>query len=332
MTPLAFEQQYQGEWTELEALLESVRSREWPAAAAGEPVAAMRLASLYRRACGHLALARARAYPAHIVDRLERVTSQAHRVIYHRRDYGLRPFARIFTIDFPAAVRANAGYVAVAALVFLVPTVALGLLVYVQPDLILSVVSSEQAAQFEEMYAASADAIGRPRDANTDWMMFGYYIRNNISISFQCFAAGIFGGLGSIFFLAFNGAFGGALAGYLTARGLSATFWPFVATHSSFELTAIVLSGAAGLKIGHALIAPGRLTRRDALVAATRESAPIIYGITAMLVAAAVIEAFWSSSRSLPAAVKYGAAAVCWTGVVLYLVRQGRGIEAQHAD
>ena len=101
-------------------------------------------------------------------------------------------------------------------------------------------------------------------------MMFGFYIRNNIGVAFQCFAGGLFAGLGSLFFLAYNGAFGGAVAGYLTERGLSSTFYSFVATHAAFELTAIVLSGAAGLKIGHALLAPGRRTRVQSLVIATR--------------------------------------------------------------
>src|SRR6202008_638920 len=104
----------------------------------------------------------------------------------------------------------------------------------------------------------------------TDWMMFGYYIRNNVGVAFQCFAGGLFAGLGSVFFLAYNGAFSGALAGYLTQRGLSSTFYAFIATHSSFELTAIVLAGAAGLKMGHSLLAPGRLTRRQSLVLATQ--------------------------------------------------------------
>ena len=55
--------------------------------------------------------------------------------------------------------------------------------------------------------------------------MFGFYIRNNIGVAFQCFAGGLFAGVGSLFFLAYNGAFGGALAGYLTERGLSSTFY-----------------------------------------------------------------------------------------------------------
>ena len=150
------------------------------------------------------------------------------------------------------------------------------------------------------MYSPTADSIGRTRTATTDWMMFGFYIRNNIGVAFQCFAGGLFAGLGALFFLAYNGAFAGALAGYLTERGLSSTFYSFVATHSAFELTAIVLAGAAGLRMGHALLAPGRLTRLQSLVEATRDSAVVLYGVTAMLFVAAAVEAFWSSASWSP--------------------------------
>src|SRR5262245_63674060 len=102
------------------------------------------------------------------------------------------------------------------------------------------------------MYSPTARSIGRIRSASTDWIMFGFYIRNNIGIAFQCFAGGLFAGVGSIFFLAVNGAFGGAIAGYLIERGLSSTFFSFVATYSAFELTAIVLAGSDGLLLGPA--------------------------------------------------------------------------------
>jgi uncharacterized membrane protein SpoIIM required for sporulation len=231
---------------------------------------------------------------------------------------------RMLAHDFPAAVRAHGGYVTVAALLFFAPALVLGPLVYAQPELILSVVDAETAAEFDEMYSSSADSIGRFRTVDTDWMMFGHYIRNNISVAFQCFAGGLFGGLGSIFYLAFNGAFGGAIAGYLTARGLGSTFYSFVVTHAAFELTAIVLAGAAGLRIGHSLLAPGRQTRVQSLVAASRGSVVLLYGLTAMLLVAAAIEAFWSSAAWLPVPVKYGVAALCWIAVLAYFTLQGR--------
>ncbi len=326
MTPLQFEALYKDDWEELERLLDRVFERRHieTVSAEFEPISGARVAALYRRACEQLALARARSYPAYIVDRLERLTSDGHQVIYREHDIGLARLKAMLITDFPRAVREQRTYVAAATAIFLLPTVIVGLIVYWHPELILSVVSPETAAQFEEMYSPTAASIGRVRDASSDWMMFGFYIRNNIGVAFQCFAGGLFAGLGSLFFLFYNGAYGGAIAGYLTERGMSSTFYSFVATHSAFELTAIVLSGAAGLKIGHALLAPGRRTRRDALVEATRDSAVILYGVAAMLLVAAGIEAFWSSARWLAPAVKYSVAAACWIAVFAYLTLQGR--------
>jgi uncharacterized membrane protein SpoIIM required for sporulation len=116
----------------------------------------------------------------------------------------------------------------------------------------------------------------------------------------------------------------GAVGGYLTERGLGTTFYPFVATHSAFELTAIVIAGAAGLRLGHALLIPGRRTRLDSLVSAARRCTVLLYGSTAMLFIAAGIEAFWSSAQWLPPGVKYGVAALCWLAVLGYLTFQGR--------
>jgi uncharacterized membrane protein SpoIIM required for sporulation len=193
-----------------------------------------------------------------------------------------------------------------------------------RPELILTVVDAAQARSFENMYSDAADNIGRPEEVATNWGAFGFYIRNNISVAFRCFAGGLFFGVGSIFFLGYNGALMGAVGGFLTERGLGHNFFSFVATHGAFELTAIVLSGATGLRIGHALLAPGRLTRRDSLVRATREATPLIYGFVVMLLIAAAIEAFWSSQRWLPDGVKYAVAAACWAGVLAYFTWQGR--------
>ena len=322
MRPLQFERLYRAEWDELQTRLTELQAnltRESRAA-----VQAERFAALYRRTCEHLALARARAYPAYLIERLEHLTADAHQVIYQRRELGWARLKKLVAVDFPCAVRAHASYVWMALAVFAVPTLVFGGLVYVRPELILAMVDPATVADFERMYSSAADSLGRTRTAETDWQMFGYYIRNNIGVAFQCFASGLFAGVGSLFFLAFNGALGGAVAGYLTDRGLASTFYSFVVTHAAFELTAIVLAGAAGLRIGHALLAPGRQTRALALVLAARESIVIVYGVTVMLLVAAAIEAFWSSAARIAPPVKYGVAAVCWTAVLGYLTLQGR--------
>jgi uncharacterized membrane protein SpoIIM required for sporulation len=320
---LRFEQLYGAEWSELESQLASIMSGR--ARRDGrEPIRGERVAELYRRACEQLALARARNYPRYLLDRLDRITADGHQVIYQRREFGLSRLKHMFLRDFPQAVRALAPYVWVSAGLFLLPMLLFGWLVYQRPELILSVVGASDAAEWEAMYSDAADSIGRTRDANTDWTMFGYYIQHNISIAFQCFAAGILYCVGSMFFLVFNGVMIGGVAGYLTERGYSGTFYSFVVTHGAFELTAIVLAGAAGLRLGYALLAPGRQTRLQSLTGAARESMVVIYGVIVMLLIAAAVEAFWSSARWLPLTLKYGVAALCWIGVIAYLTLQGR--------
>jgi len=324
MTPLHFEQLYQAEWDELGAQLRLILAGRTSQSASFDPIRGEHVAYLYRRACEHLALARARSYPRYLLDRLDRLTADAHQVIYQRREFGLTRAKRAILYDFPRAVRAHAKYVWISAALFLIPTLLVGWLVFERPDLILSVVDADTAAEYEEMYSDSAEAIGSTRGANENWMMFGFYISNNIGVAFQCFAAGLFAAVGSMFYLVLNGVFGGAIAGYLTERDLSSTFYSFVVTHAAFELTAIILSGAAGLRLGHSIVAPGRYTRSQSLVIAAREVMPIVYGFVIMLIIAAAIEAFWSSARWLPLPLKYSVAAVCWIGVLAYLTLQGR--------
>jgi uncharacterized membrane protein SpoIIM required for sporulation len=341
MTPLQFETRQQARWDELEQALAALgqgrqgrKAAKTSRAVDAAPLDPAHLAALYRAACEDLALARSRAYPVHLTARLEELTQRAHQVIYRRSDYGLARLKRLALVDFPQSVRAHWRYMLVSGLVFTLPLFLLGLATYFDPGLVLSVHDAETARQFDHMYGPGNGPLGRERGADSDWVMFGHYIKNNIGIAFTCFAGGVFVGLGSLFFLAFNGAAAGSVAGYLTARGHGEAFYSFVVTHGAFELTAIVIAGAAGLRLGQALLAPGRRTRLEALKLAASEAAVLIYGTIAMLLIAAGVEAFWSSARWVSPAVKYGVGAACWALVIAYLAAQGRPprvTQPQHA-
>jgi uncharacterized membrane protein SpoIIM required for sporulation len=158
--------------------------------------------------------------------------------------------------------------------------------------------------------------------------MFGYYVMHNIGIAFQTFAAGLVFGLGSVFFLIFNGLIIGAVSGHLTEIGYGQTFWSFVIGHGAFELTAIALAGAAGLQLGWALIAPGQLTRGESLRLAARKSVQMLCGVMIFLLIAAFIEAYWSSTTVITPWVKYLVGAVLWLLVGTYLGFAGRNRHA----
>ncbi|NIP95086.1 MAG: stage II sporulation protein M [Akkermansiaceae bacterium] len=161
--------------------------------------------------------------------------------------------------------------------------------------------------------------------------MFCFYIYNNIGIDFMTFAGGILGGLGTIFFMVFNGVHIGAATGYAHYACRPDTFYSFVAGHSSFELIAAVISGTAGMVLGMAILKPGRKTRRQAVVDAGRSALPLILGAASMTFLAACIEGFWSA-QPLEPLLKYAVGVLFWILLGLYLVFAGRVDGAKVAD
>ena len=255
---------------------------------------------------------------------------RGHQQFYRHRSHLGAQIIRFLFGGFPRLVRSEWRSVCVASLLFFGSLGLMGLLTYLYPELIYSLVSPDQVSNMEHMYDPDARRLGRfsERGSGDDWMMFGFYIMNNIGIAFQTFASGLLLGLGSLFFLLFNGLMIGGVAGHLTRIGYGEPFWSFVIGHGAFELTAIALAGAAGLKLGWALLAPGRLPRGEALRLAAGKAIQLVCGVILFLLVAAFIEAFWSSTTFASPDIKYAVGSGLWLLVLSYLLLGGR---RQHA-
>jgi uncharacterized membrane protein SpoIIM required for sporulation len=280
--------------------------------------------ALYRQVCHHLALARARRYSVGLQTRLNGLALDGHQHLYRARTPFLSTVGRFFARDFPQCFRRHWRLALVAHLLFYGSALLMAATIRIAPELIYSLAEPSQVAMMEQMYDPANRRLGRERQADTDLMMFGFYIYNNISIDFRTFAGGLLFGTGSVFFLAFNGLYFGAIATHITAHGYIETFWGFVAGHSAFELTALTLFGTAGLALGYRAIAPGQKGRWQAIRDAARDVLPLIYGGTVLSVFAAFIEAFWSSTTWPPAWLKYSVGLSLWLLTYAYLLLMGR--------
>jgi uncharacterized membrane protein SpoIIM required for sporulation len=310
----AFERTNEADWRRFEALLDALDAGrragpEFPA--------------LYRRVCQHLALARDRHFGSALVERLNALALRGHQRLYGARVAHARPLAYLVH-RFPRTVRREARLFAVASLLLYGAMATLFVLGLRDPDLVYSVVAPEHVVMFEEMYDPQAPHYGAPRSTESRLEAFGHYVDNNMSIAFRTFAGGILFGVGSLAIVLLNGVFFGALMAHLVNAGFAGTFFPFVIGHGSFELTAIVLSALAGLRLGLALLAGGATSRATALRQAAAGVVPILFGMSAMLLVAAIIEAFWSASPALPASVKLGVGAGLWVLVFAWLGLGGR--------
>lgn len=284
----------------------------------------------YRRLCQQLALAERRAYSSLLLERLRDLAHRGHLVLYRPRPVRARVAFEFFAAEFPRLVRRHWRSMTVAAVLLFLPFFALTAALQVRPELVHALLDPERIGQIEAMYDPSDGATRMGRDDETDLMMFGFYVWNNVSIGFRTFASGLLFAVPAIITLAYNGIFFGAVAGHLTAIGYGGPFWRFVATHGAPELIAIVIAGGAGLQIGMALLAPGRRTRGRALVEAGRDGARLVLGVFAMLVFAAFVEAYWSSRAALPDALRFTVAGVLWIGILAWLAFGGRNAAASN--
>jgi uncharacterized membrane protein SpoIIM required for sporulation len=108
----------------------------------------------------------------------------------------------------------------------------------------------------------------------------------------------------------------GVFANY-HAAGYLATF---VAGHGVLELSAIFISGGAGFRLAHALVAPGDRTRLDALVVDGRVAMHMVGAVVFLLAIAGTIEGLLSTSDA-PAVWKFATSAASAVFLGAYLAR-----------
>jgi uncharacterized membrane protein SpoIIM required for sporulation len=304
----------QGEWNELRALLGGGRDlHKLP------PADIARAAALYRAVCSDLMRAQANGYGPDVIVVLDGLAASAHNALYDAPPYRMRAVWELLAAEFPRTLRRHARFFALGVALFLLPGVLGFVGAYRSRAFALRILPEGTVEQLEESYAKGFE--GRSEDADAG--MAGFYVFNNVGIAFRCFATGVLFGVGSAFFLVYNGLFIGVVAGLVTAAGHGRNLLTFTCTHGAFELTAIVISATAGMVMGYALVETGGRTRFGSLRAKGRDVANLVLGAAAMLLVAAGIEGFWSPS-GVPAKVKWATAVAAYLFVASYLTFAGR--------
>jgi uncharacterized membrane protein SpoIIM required for sporulation len=283
------------------------------------PASISRVAGLYREVCSDLMRARSAGFSAEIIDLLDALSARTSAALYSAPPYRWAGLRELILTGFPVSVRRHARFLLVAVALFVLPALLGFVGALHSRAFAIQVMPESMVAQMEKAYAD----MGHGRSGTTDSMMASFYVYNNVGIAFRCFATGLLFGLGSVFFLVYNGLLTGVVAGAVTAAGHGKNLFTFMAGHGAFELTAIVISGAAGMVMGYALVDTGPLSRWASLRLKARDLFCMVMGAALMLLIAALIEGFWSPS-SVPPMVKWAVAGLLYVLVLSYLAFAGR--------
>ena len=275
----------ESDWQQLEDLVKSAKGRLERL----DPTRIRRLGSLYRSTSADLALARRRFPGDPVTRRLEELVGGARLLVYDTkpRRLSLREFA---SRTYWRRVRERPLALLLAAALLLVPAALAAGWSLVDPGAAGGLVPAELRDATEPGPQGTDLGLSAAEEA----AFSSQVLTNNIQVTFVAFAAGIAFGLGTALVLVFNGLILGAVGGLTVSAGHGAYFVELVAAHGALELSCIVVAGAAGLRLGWAIVDPGRLGRGEALVAEARRSVEIILGTAPWLVLAGLIEGFVS--------------------------------------
>lgn len=242
---------------------------------------------------------------------LNSLVIRAHGRIYRADAQGGKRVCRYFTHELPQTFRRTWRYTFLSFAVFSLFAV-------------LSFVATKYDPDFSELVGVPPSFRELNIETKTHWweslnrsnqVGASAIMTNNIQVTIYTFAFGALAGLGTLFYLAFNGANIASVLALTYKAGFGNDLVTFMVAHGVVELSCIFIAGGAGLLIGSAMIMPGDLTRADALRTRGMEAVRLMIGVALLLVIAGTIEGFVSPAPIDPR-IKYSIAAV--TGLALY--------------
>lgn len=310
----AFVASNQFSWHRLEVLTQKARRvREVDADELDELIA------LYQRTGSHLANARL-AYRGDdaLIGRLTFLVAEAHGVLYGRRPTDVsRGVTGFFTVTFPAAVWSIRWFVLASALLTLVPWTVLQVWIGVSPEAFdLTADEAVRQAYIEEDFESYYSS--QPAQNFASQVFF-----NNVRVGILAFASGILLCVPTALILVYNGANVGVAGGLFTHVGEWERFWGLILPHGLLELSAVIVAGGAGLRLGWTVISPGDRSRWTALADDGRAIGNVVIGLVLAFAVAGVIEGF-VTGQPWPTSIRVGIGVLAFVAFWGWTIVYGR--------
>ena len=283
-----FRAAHEAEWARLDTLLKRIEKRSVRALSDDDLLA---LPLLYRATLSSLSVARETSLDRALIAYLEQLCARAYFQLYGVSGSAWRDLGRFFTQGWPGAVASLWRETLVMALLTVLGAVVAYALVRADPSWYYGIIPEglaggrDPAASAESLratlYHSKQDGLG---------IFASFLFGHNAQIAIFAFALGFAFVVPTALLILYNGLMLGAMIAVFADKGLGPNFCAWLAIHGTTEMFAIVISGAAGMRIGTAIAFPGQRTRMAALVAAGRVAAIAVAGVVLMLGVAAILE------------------------------------------
>jgi uncharacterized membrane protein SpoIIM required for sporulation len=306
MKEARFIEQNQEKWKELEDLLKA-KQRD-----------SDKLSDLFIQVTDDLSYARTH-YPSRVVRvYLNQITQTVFGQLYRKTSSQRKQMVAFWKTELPLSL-----YYGRKALLFSFILFALSFTIGVissiyDPDFAASILGDSYISTTNANINGN-DPMAIYKDEHAIEMFFRIAV-NNLTIALRTFMSGLLMAIGTVGVLIYNGIMVGVFQYFFIEKGLFIDSALAIWMHGTFEISAIIISGGAGLMLGKALVFPGTFTRIQSLKLAARSGIRIVILVVLMLFVAAIIESFITRYTSLNNVIRFALIFLMLALVIFYTV------------
>ena len=281
----------EADWLKLEVLLDRALTRSAKALSSDELV---ELPRAYRSTLSALSVARATSLDKELIAYLESLCTRAYFFIYGTRSTFWEKVSAFFSRDWPRAVHSIWRETLASAMITFVSMFAAFMLTQSDPDWFYSFMPAELAGDRTPASSTESLRAGLYEQGEEGGLSVfsAFLFTHNAGIAIFAFALGFAFCVPTVLLLAYNGTVLGAFVALYAGRGLGFEVGGWLLIHGVTEIFAIILAGAAGLKIGWSIVSPGMASRLSAAADAGKSASLVLAGVVVMLAIAGLLEGF----------------------------------------
>ena len=236
--------------------------------------------------------------------------------IYKNKKSRRSNFVEFWTEDLPRLIYDARFDLRIALFIFSL-SIAIGMLsCWAEPDFLRTILGDDYVSM-TEANIKSGDPMAVYKEAGAFNMFLGITL-NNILVAFRTFILGIIYGIGTIGLLIYNGVMLGAFQFFFIEKGLFQESFLTVWLHGAFEISSIVIAGAAGLTMGRGLVFPGTLSRERSFQLAARRGMSLMIGVVPLFIFAGFTESYLTRHTDAPDWLRGLFIFICFAIVVFY--------------
>jgi uncharacterized membrane protein SpoIIM required for sporulation len=239
--------------------------------------------------------------------------------LHKQKKQSLKGFGTFWKTTVPLEMY-RARYNVLTAFVFFLLAVLVGIASQQYDNDFATLILGESYINYTQEMIEKGNPMGIYGDSPSNSMFFQITV-NNIRVAFFAFATGIFWTLGSYFILLKNGIMLGAFQWWFYGKGLLLTSFLAVWIHGAFEISAIIIAGAAGITMGSGLIFPKSFPRVQSLIFSAKRGLVILLSLVPVLTIAGLLESYVTRHYlSMNSWEKWTIILLSFTAIVLYYV------------